>query len=247
MDWELALERNQTILLRHIAWLFAWLKLEVGGSFETMPRHKRLTVLLVLRPSEAAYRRVVYIAMYVRGVVAPVLAARVKPSGKVKLQSKHDKAAPIAPLPFKLIDPRKRFDLFPDKPKYVKGPGPWITDMWSDNPIFDRAPLYAHQERMNRPPPTPDDEISAKALCRRMNSLMAAMQDLDGQVLRMARLHARMKEIHARTGNLPLQTLRPGYPPGHRQRQRHEVDEILKETHQLALDAQHQLKPPDTS
>jgi len=243
MDWTLALERNQTILLRHVAWLFAWLTLEVGGSVETVPRHKRLTVFLVLRPSEAAYRRVVYIAMYVRGVVAPVFKARVK-SEAPKKKIVAEKPAGTRPLPFKLIDPRKRFDLFPDRPKYVKGPGPRVTDMWSDDPIFDRSDLYAYQERMKRPPPTPDDEISAKALCRRMNSLMAALQDLDGQVLCMAKLHGRMKWVQEQTGKRPLQTLRPGYPPGHRQRHRHAVDEILKETHQLALDAQQEFPPP---
>jgi len=244
MDWTLALERNQTILLRHVAWLFAWLQLEVGSSVETMPRRKRLTVLFVLRPSEAAYRRVVYIAMYVRGVVAPVFKARAVQTSKSKSKLVAEQRAEIAPLPFKLVDSRKRFDLHPDRPKYVKGPGPRVTDMWSDDPIFDRSDLYAYQERMKRPPPTPDDEISAKALCRRMNSLMAALQDLDGQVLRMAKLHGRMKWVQEQTGKRPLQTLRPGYPPGHRQRHRHAVDEILKETHQLALDAQQEFPPP---
>jgi len=45
MDWPLALHLNQQALLRNVAWLFTWLKLEVGESVETMPRFKRLTVL----------------------------------------------------------------------------------------------------------------------------------------------------------------------------------------------------------
>jgi len=61
MDWNLALQRNQEVLLRNVAWLFTWLKLDVGGSVETLPRLKRLTVLFVLRPSEAAYRRVLFV------------------------------------------------------------------------------------------------------------------------------------------------------------------------------------------
>ncbi len=246
MNWTLAIEHNQTILLRNVAWLFTWLKLEVGGSVETMSRFRRLTVLFVLRPSEAACRRLVLIAVLVRGVVAPLLKTRAADSRGPQKKSQGKKRAD-APLPFKLIDPRKNFDLFPDRPKYVKGPGPWVTDLWSDDPIFDRAALYAYQEKLNRPPPTPEDDISATTLCRRMNALMAALQDLDEQALRMAKLQARMKRVEARTGKLTLRPLRPGLPPGYRQRQKHEVDEVLVDCHKLALMAQNELKPPDTS
>ena len=82
MDWTLALQHNQTILLRNVAWLFAWLKLEVGESVETMPRFQRLTVLFVLRPSEAAYRRVLLVAVLVRGVIAPWTAGRTARAGR---------------------------------------------------------------------------------------------------------------------------------------------------------------------
>ena len=244
MDWTLALQHNHAVLLRNVAWLFTWLKLEVGQSVETMPRMKRLTALFVLRPSESAYRRVLYIAMFVRGVVAPMIKARAASTRRSGKKSEGEKTARTAPLPFTLVDPRKQFNLFPDRPTYVKGPGPRVTDMWSDDPIFDRSDLYAYQERMNRPPPTPEDEISAVRLCRRMNTLMAALSDFEGQVLRMAKLHARMEQKHQQTGKLPLRALRPGLPPGFRQRQKHEVDEILRETHQLALVAQQEFKPP---
>ena len=174
MDWALAIERNQTILLRNLAWLFAWLTLEIGESVETMPRFKKLTVLFVLRPSEAAYRRVLLVTVLVRGIVAPMITNRAARPQRSERKSGGKKRGE-RPLPFKLTDPRKNFDLHPDKPKYVSGPGPWVTDMWSDDPIFDRSALYAHQERMNRPAATPDDEISAVALCRRMNALKPSL------------------------------------------------------------------------
>ena len=148
---------------------------------------------------------------------------------------------------FKLLDTRKNFDLHPDRPKYVSGPGPWITDLWSDDPIYDRSALYAHQERMNRPPLGPDDEESAAALCTRLNALMTALQDLDGQTLRMAKLHARIQRQPRQVGKFPLRVMRPGLPPGTRQRPRQEVDEVLKETHRLALMAQEEFPPPDSS
>ena len=243
MDWTLAIQHNQTVLLRNVAWLFTWLKLEIGESVETMPRLKRLTVLFVLRPSEAAFRRVVFVAVLVRGIVAP-LAQRAAKAGTAEKRARGE-GRKRAALPFKLIDPRKNFDLFPDRPKYVSGPGPWVTDLWSDDPIYDRSALYAHQEKMKRPPPSPDDDIGAAALCRRMNALMAALQDLEGQTRRMAKLLARIKTQKTEVGKFPLRVMRPGLPPGYRQRQKHEVDEVLVECHQLALMAQRELKPPD--
>jgi len=211
-----------------------------------MPRLKKLTVLFVLRPSESAFRRVLLVMVLVRGLIAPMVAKRTVRAGRLEQKSTREKRGE-RPLPFKLIDPRKAFDLFPDKPKYVSGPGPWVTDLWSDDPIYDRSALYAHQERMNRPPPAPDDEISAEALCRRMNALMAALQDLDGQALRMAKLQARIKQSKTKIGAFPLRVMRPGLPPGYRQKRKHEIDEVLAECHQLALMAEQELKPPDTS
>jgi len=244
MDWTLALHLNQQALLRNAAWLFTWLKLDVGGSVEMLPRHKRLTVLFVLRPAEAAYRRVVLVAMYVRGVTAPLLVGRAACSERAQRRADGAPRVRDAALSFKLIDPRKNFDLFPDKPKYASGPGPRVTDLWSDDPIYDRSDLYAYQ---NRSLPTDEDDVSAKALCRRMNALMNALQDLDGQAVRMAKLHARMKQQKPVVGKFPLRPLRPGLPPGFRKRQKHEVDEVLAECHRLALRVQHEFSPPDTS
>ena len=140
MDWALAIEHNHQRLLRNVAWLFTWLGLEVGASVETMPRLNRLTVLFVLRPSESAFRRVLLVAMFVRGVVAPLLKKRA--AGIAKRRAVGEKPVRSASLPFKLLDQRKPFNLHPDKPKYVSGPGPWITDLWSDDPIYDLSLIH---------------------------------------------------------------------------------------------------------
>jgi len=63
----------------------------------------------------------------------------------------------------------------------------------------------------------------------------------------MARLHLRMKRQKPEVGKFPLRPLRPGLPPGFRKRQKHEVDEVLAECHRLAIRAQRELRPPDTS
>ena len=241
MNWTLAIEHNQAVLLRNVAWLFTWLKLDVGESVETMPRLKRLTVLFVLRPSESAFRRILFVAVFVRGILIPSLKNRPARAGRIAQKTVIETRA-ARPLPFKLFDTRKNFDLYPDRPKYLRGPGPWITDLWSDDPIYDRSALYAHQERMNQPPA---EDVSAKAFCLRMNALMAALNDLDGQAVRMAKLLARIKTQKTEVGKFPLRVMRPGLPPGYRQRQKHEVDAVLTECHRLALMARDELQPPD--
>ena len=242
MNWTLAIEHNQAVLLRNVAWLFTWLKLDVGGSVETMPRLTRLMVLFVLRPSESAFRRILFVAVFVRGILIPSMKKRVARSARVAPKAMVETRA-ARPLPFKLFDTRKNFDLHPDRPKYVRGPGPWITDLWSDDPIYDRSALYAYQERMDQPPA---EDVCAKALCLRMNALMAALNDFDGQAVRMAKLLARIKTQKTKVGKFPLRVMRPGLPPGTRQRQKHEIDEVLAECHRLALMARDELQPPDT-
>ena len=242
MDWTLALQHNQGILLRNILWLFKWLKVEAGGSVETLPRLQWRTALFVLRPSESACRRLVLVTVFLRGIVAPPWVERVS-TPKRKTPEATSKRAP-ARSSFRLIGPRKNFDLHPDKPKYAKGPGPWVTDLWSDDPIYDRSVLYAYQERLNRPRA---EDVSAAALFRRMNALVDALNDLPAQAKRMASLQARLERQYERTGKPNLWPVRPGLPPGFRKRKKHEVDAVLTECHQLALMARQEFKPPGTS
>ncbi len=240
MDWEVAIERNRADLIRAVTWLFTWAKIDIGGSVETLPRLKWLTILFVLRPAESALRRIIFVAAIVYAVTAPILKDRVALSARAKQNSTGERR--LGPLPFKLIDPRKRFDLHPDKPKYARGPGPRVTDFWSDDPVFDRSDLYAYQ---NRSKPTPDDDISAAWLCARMNSVIAALEDIPAQALRLVTLQARMQRRFERTGKPNLSPMRPGSPPGYRRRHRHEVDEVLYECQQIALRAMRET--PDTS
>ncbi len=244
MNWTLALEHNQAILLRNVAWLFAWLRLEVGGSVETMSRLRHSTILFVLRPSESAYRRLILVAVFVLGTSVPLDAGQITRILQGARRPHGARRARTGPPPFKLTDTRKHFDLYPDRPKYARGPGPRVTDFWSDDPVFDRSDLYAWQ---NRAEPTPDDEVSAASLCLRMSALHAALNDLPGQAKRMAKLQARIAQQPKRVGEFPLRVMRPGLPPGFRKRHKHEVDEVLAECHRLVFVAVEDFKPPDTS
>ncbi len=245
MNWTLAIERNQAILLRNVAWLFTWLKLEVGGSLETLPRIQQRTILFVLRPSESACRRLIVMGALLWGMTAAPLLERVRSIRQSERKGAVERPArPLSPA-FRLIDLRQSFDLFPDRPKYAPGPGPRVTVFGSDDPVFDRSDLYAYQARLERLKNSRSGEVvGAAGLCRRMNALIAALEDLPAQAQRMVNLQARMERLRERTGKPNLHPLRPGSPPGSRQRQKHEVDEVLVECHQLARMAQHDFRPP---
>ncbi|MGB8816678.1 MAG: hypothetical protein WCC66_02040, partial [Rhizobiaceae bacterium] len=74
----------------------------------------------------------------------------------------------------------------------------------------------------------------------------SALGDLPRQARRLARFQAR-RDL-ARKSSAPfkpmrLSIFRPGLPPGWRQRPIHEVDDVLRECHGLAL---HAVNGPDT-
>jgi len=144
------------------------------------------------------------------------------------------KTGPALPLPdpsFALADAAQRFLLDPVRRRASAAPR--IRSL-SGPPL----PLPAAESE-----PEPEGEIPARALCRRLIALKAALDDLPGHALRLARLRAR-RGFLARHGDL-ADALRPaplrrGRPPGWRRKLLHPVDDILNECHELALEA----KPP---
>ena len=74
MDWDRAIERNREALSAIVAALFALVaSARVSGPGMMLPRRVWLMVLLVLRPAEAAVRRLVVIAAR---ALAPVSVRR---------------------------------------------------------------------------------------------------------------------------------------------------------------------------
>ena len=108
-------------------------------------------------------------------------------------------------------------------------------------PSFLRFQPIVPQPAPAAPPASKkDDTVNAKPLCRRLAAIKFALEDLPREARRLARWQAR--PIAERRPRLST-PLRPGRPPGHRERQTHEVDEILKECHWLARN----LPVPNTS
>jgi hypothetical protein len=217
MDWDRAIEIKRAALTRIVAALIAMVQLG-GGLPARLPRPVYRAVLLVLRPAEAAVRRLIVIAA--QGVVAKPYPSRPMPA---ELEISRRAGARIS---FQLFDPPQRFDC--ESPRRA-GVQPRIH-------LFGASPLVPMFPPQPRPQPEPeaDDTIGAAHLGRRLVAVRKALDTLPRQAKRLARWRARRETMATARIRSPL---RPGRPPGHRDRHRHEVDAVLADCHWLARDA----------
>ena len=231
MDWAMAIERNRNQLLRILAALFVMAGLVEDKMVVTLPRHIYRAVLLVLRPAESAVRRLVIIAA--RGLVLAARIERSAPSGLIPRNA--DAHTPA----FLLIDPLKRFSFYAPAPHagvLASCPLPRISVPGLYDPVFVAVRILPRPET-----------ISADRLCRRLYALKRALDNLPRQARRLACWLARQHWAREDQGPVKrgrLSPFRPGRPPGHRNRAVHEVDDVLRECHALALDV---YSPLDTS
>ncbi|MEQ1954598.1 hypothetical protein [Mesorhizobium sp. CN2-181] len=211
----------------------------------TLPRHLYLAILRLLRPAEAAARRLIIAAA--RGIVVtlpPLRPRKPKPAmlrGARAFLPKGPKRRP-KPTPrilsLSLLDPPRRLFHVPRRPVPAHA-APRILGL-------DFRATY----RPLPPPPSPNDPIDAARLGQRLAALGAALDDLPGQAQRFARWQARRDAAIAQgsSGASRLRRLTPlrrGRPPGGRlshydpaatlPRKIREVDEILAHAHALAV------------
>ena len=123
---------------------------------------------------------------------------------------------------FQLIDPRKAFGE-PIRPVAKGIPRIAVPG------VFDPVPLKK-----------PDHTLQAVKLIRRIRKLQYALHTLPRQARRLNRLMARRSKAEPGPGKVG--PIRPGHPPGHRQRPREPVDDLLRECHWLAMECERQ--PP---
>ena len=230
MDWAQAIERNREPLLRIVASLFAMIGLAEGGAVERLSRPLYRAVLGVLRPAEAAVRRLIVVAA--RGMVVKSSPVRPAPAG-LAISGKGQ-----GRVSFQLFDPRRRLDWDHGRPARSLGPGPRIRfiDVGFDprSPLFRRSSPAALAPAPDAEETVEHDTVNAIPLCRRLAAIKGALEDLPRQARRYARWRAR--PIEARRPQLST-PLRLGPPPGQRQRQTHAVDDILARCHWLAWEA----------
>lgn len=255
MDWTAAIERNREALKRILAMLVAMAG--VGSGETTLPRHLHRAVLRLLRPAEAAARRLV--VALARDVVAVLSPRRPRKPGPTPTILRNGVGTGIVmppdalprpaarPLALPLLDPL-RDPLRRRQPS--SGGVPRICFPGFSEPF----PVVVHH------PPLPGDPVDAARLDRRLAALGRALDDLPAQARRFARWRAHRDAvsaqdrnrdaagahaIHHRRGRFRrISPLRPGRPPGWRRRPVHEVHDVLDVAHWLAFQA---LKSPDTS
>lgn len=229
MDWLLAIERNRQALLGIVAAILALLGGRDGDG--AIARGLRSAVLALLRPAEAAARRLIVIAA--RGLAVTL------PSRRPLLQPIPARAAGGGRTPsFALFERPKRHRLaLRVEPRSI----PRIRGFWGP-PLAQPVPPPPASPPVR---PLPDAMVDAAPLRLRLAALELALADLPRQARRLARRQARQASTPQRPMRPPL---RFGRPPGWRKssgqgRPLREVDRALRECHALAADAQR----PDTS
>ncbi|MDI6027101.1 hypothetical protein QBK99_12970 [Corticibacterium sp. UT-5YL-CI-8] len=255
MDWAGAIDKHQAALKRLLVLLVAMagmtvVAVESLGSTgtdvgqKTLPRHLHRAILRLLRPAEAAARRLIILAA--RGMSVP---QQRPPSGKPQQHSAFlrtpggtgillpKSAMPPRPAPqsmaLPLLDPLRLPRRKPSRPTVV----PRIRSFGIDSSFGAPSPIPA------RPTPLPDDPLNANRLRLRLAALGRALDDLP----RQARRFVRWRQRRRRGAFHRLSPLRGGPPPGLRppgSRHAREVDKTLDDVHGLALWT---LEHPDSS
>jgi hypothetical protein len=213
MDWNRAIALNHAALARILAEVVALLGWSAGASLGRVPRPVYVEALRILRPAEAALRRLIVIAA--RGLAVTLAPPRPMPKGLVI--AGNGTGVPS----FQLYDQRKV--LGPPRLRYTKAKP--RVHFFGAHPL---VPSFAP------PPAFPDDSISAASLSRRLAAALEALASLPRQAVRLARWRARRARMEKAKFTEPL---RPGRPPGHRSKGQDDADLVLRECHALAHDA----------
>ncbi len=219
MHWPLAISRNCDALRAVVATIAALLV----GHDGLIARRLRNAAFAMLRPAEAAARRLIVVAARGLAVAAPA-AGSFDWTGRARVGSRTRAPA------FRLCDPKGRF---PRLVRVAPAGIPRIRTFWGPAPAPPPPPA--------RQPPDPAAAVGSTTLRRRLAALEAALADLPRQARRLARWRARRQARASAQGGgpaaLPPSPLRIGRPPGWRKRAGDPVDDVLRDCHALALDA----------
>ncbi|WP_442583448.1 hypothetical protein ACSBOB_16435 [Mesorhizobium sp. ASY16-5R] len=288
MDWNAAVDKNREALKRVLTMLVAMAGLGAGGQFPffrqegrsspevaraekrklspalTLPRHLHRAIAKLLRPAEAAVRRLIIVAARRLVITLPPARPR-KPKPKpmepllrgfgIAVTVSRDELRRIAAA-------RRAAEIRAARPKKPSLPlfdplRPWSVRPW---PVAADGASSGTGMPFRRLPA--DDPVDATRISLRLQALAAALDDLPGQAKRFARWRARKEAAAAKeklrqeAGIAPFRRtgkavrarrvwpLKPGRPPGWRPKSTHEVQDVLEVVHGLA---QWAMEKPDTS
>jgi hypothetical protein len=282
MDWNAAIEKNREALKRVLTMLVAMAGMgargqltffpqdsalsqglapaEKGKPSPTLPRRLHRAILALLRPAEAAARRLIIVAA--RGLGGRTPQARLcKPNtaspqarktgmtptilrngvGTGIVMPPHLQAGLSRPEPRKLA-----LSLFDPLPRWGGHHRPLTRSV-------PRISVPGYSVPFPIPaPPSPDDPIDAQRLVLRLQALGRVLDNLPAEARRFARWRSRdaagaqneksrdaagaqNKKPHGSRPFRRVWPLRPGRPPGWRRNPIHEVHEILNVAHGLAV------------
>jgi hypothetical protein len=217
-----------------------------SGARPMLPRHLHRAVLRLLRPAEAAARRLVIVAA--RGLVVELPSARPRrPKPKSAILRNGVGTGIVVP---RNLPPRENLGPYPRRslclpltdtlPRW-RGPGRTAA---KSVPRISFPGFGAPFPVPVRRPPLANDPIDAGRLALRLAALAAALDDLPGHAQRFARWRSRRDAGLVRR----ISPLRPGRPPGQHaassRRPAHEIYEVLGDLQWFAFKA---LERPDTS
>ena len=220
MDLSGMIDDDRKALARIVAGLFALIGLGNGHASQRIARAVHSAIVTVLRPAESAVRRLIYLVSLT--IRAKPTLTRPMPSGIIRTGAANARPA------FRLFDPRLRLVRRAKTARATPRISFFGADAVRSNDLI----------RANKDAPK-DGEIEAANLLRRLEAIKYALDDLPRQARRLKRALQRRQK----SPRLKLQgPLRPGFPPGHRARRRHEIDDVLRRCHFRAREAL-----PDTS
>lgn len=223
----LAIPRNRDALVRLLVMVFAMTGISAsGGVVGQVRRAVRSAAHRLLRPAEAALRRLIIMSAEKLKLKARKGAGLPFPAGLLKRTGARD---PV----FCLLDPIQHVAGERPVRRYAKV-APRITLIgWDDDPVFEPPRAAA----------MPDDLVDAQRLRRRMLAMQAALDDLPKQARRFARLLAGWNADKARRSKR-AGPIRLGRPPGYRKRGQGEIDEVLGDCHIFAREVLKARDPP---
>jgi hypothetical protein len=238
-----AITRNRDALAAIVAMLVSMVGLTANQTTARISQSLRLEVLRILRPAEAAVRRLIFIAA--QGLVAK--PATQKPAGFFASLRKVEAAKPRRPT-FNLSDPRPPMighDVVSDAASGNVTLAQRAPRISSIAPIDPTIPALFAAQRAQAKTSTPNAN-QTQILINRLQAIASALENIPRQAQRLARWTARRERI-ARQRLVYTSPLRVGPPPGYRKEPVHEVDRILAECHLRAYDARRLRQQPNTS
>ena len=228
MNWKRAIEKNREALVRIVTGLFAVLNWLPGEALPpTLAEKARRALRRSLVPAESAARRLIVLYARTQEIRPPAPRVPNSPLPDFSTFNRENKDNKKPPR-FRLIDPRRPlvFGVSLEAPREDgnsfrnKSAGvPRIRFLEEELPL---CPLFAGAapETQGRKQPDPAN------LLNRLAALDHALNSIPHQAKRMVRLMQRRK--HKPPGPGRVGPVRPGHPPGWREKAKTEVQEILK-------------------